>query len=84
MTRKMILTNGFRNSLDKIDRFHLGLVFKRIEKILEFPELGKPLHAPMHGFRSERIEKLRIIYMFDNDSVTFTFLNHRKHIYEMG
>ena len=55
---------------------------KRIGKILEMPELGKPLHAPLNNYKSERMEKHRIVYKVVGSTVVFAWLEHRKHVYE--
>ena len=72
----------FRKAYEKLDDRTKELVKKRIEKICSSPELGKPLHKPLQNFRSERIEKLRIVYTFDGHSVEFAWLDDRGHAYD--
>ena len=45
---------------------------KAIKKILERPELGKPLRYTFKGLRSERVGKFRIIYVIDGRKVKVT------------
>ncbi|OIO26165.1 hypothetical protein AUJ14_02580 [Candidatus Micrarchaeota archaeon CG1_02_55_22] len=66
----------------KLDRRRRELVFKKIEKILLNPELGKPLHAPLHDYKSERLENLRIIYKISEESVVFAWLDARGRVYK--
>ncbi len=72
----------FRKAYNKLDERTKGLVGKKIAKIGESPELGKPLHKPLQKFRSERIEKLRIVYTFDGQSVELAWLDDRSHAYD--
>lgn len=56
-------------------------VDKSIQKILDNPELGKPLAFELHGFRSERIGPFRLIYEMRGDVVVFHTFEHRKKVY---
>ena len=73
----------FEEALFKLDRNKRLLLLKRIEKILETPTLGKPLHAPLHGFRAERFENMRIVYSVNEATrtVTLVLLDYRKSVY---
>ncbi|MFH1750564.1 MAG: type II toxin-antitoxin system RelE/ParE family toxin [Candidatus Micrarchaeota archaeon] len=81
--RPFALTSEFENSLKKLDKNQQRLILKRMDKILEMPDLGKPLHAPMQNYRSERVEKFRIIYAVRGESIYFAFLANRKHVYDI-
>ncbi len=74
-------SDRFISDLKKLDRRQKILVFNRIEKIQSNPELGKPLHAPLNGFRSERLECYRIIYKYSGSTVEFAWLQHRDEVY---
>lgn len=71
----------FLDQAKKLDRHQRELIFYRIAKIQQQPELGKPLHAPLSGYRSERLEHWRIIYKITGNSVFFAWLEPRKHAY---
>lgn len=79
--RQPVFTPDFDKALQKLDSSIRKLVLKRIEKTLRNPELGKPLHAPLAGYFSERVLSYRIIYRFSAQTVTFTFLDHRDRVY---
>ncbi|MBI5177008.1 hypothetical protein HY995_02890 [Candidatus Micrarchaeota archaeon] len=64
-----------------LDKHQRELVYKRIGKILEAPQLGKPLHSPLHDYQSERLEKLRIIYKIVGQTVEFAWLDDRGHVH---
>ena len=72
----------FLDQVKKLDRHRKELIYKRIEKILAMPELGKPLHSPLSDYKSERLEKYRIIYKIKGEKIIFAWLDHRKHVYE--
>ena len=71
----------FLKEIRKLDKRQKELAYKRIEKILQNPGLGKPLHAPLSNYLSERIEKFRIIYKIQGKTVEFAWFEHRKHAY---
>jgi len=48
-------TKKFDKEFEKLDSFHQQLVLKKMQKVVEMPQLGKPLHRPMQNLRSERI-----------------------------
>lgn len=72
----------FKKVLKKLDPHTRRLVYKRIEKILKVPHLGKPLSWPFHGFCAERLENLRIVYKIEGNVVKFYFLEDRGRAYE--
>jgi mRNA-degrading endonuclease RelE of RelBE toxin-antitoxin system len=55
---------------------------KAVEKILERPELGKPLRYTFKGLRSERVGKFRIVYEIAGKFIIFHTFEHRKKIYK--
>jgi mRNA-degrading endonuclease RelE of RelBE toxin-antitoxin system len=68
-------------SLKKLDKSDADIVLKRMAKVLKNPELGKPLHSPLQGHRSERARNLRIVYKVEKGRIVFVFLGHRKEAY---
>jgi mRNA-degrading endonuclease RelE of RelBE toxin-antitoxin system len=75
-------TERFKKEYQKLDKRQQEIVKKKMQKILENPELGKPLHVPLQNFKSERIEKLRIIYTLEGKTIKFTWLDDRGHAYD--
>ena len=75
-------SDRFLQDVKKLDKHQRELVFKRIQKILANPQLGKPLHAPLHDYKSERLEKYRIIYKVVGNTVEFAWLDHRSRVYD--
>ncbi len=72
----------FKKQYKKLDPHQQELVKKKILKIVENPALGKPLHAPLQHYLSERIENLRIIYRVNDTTIQFAWLDDRGHVYE--
>jgi mRNA-degrading endonuclease RelE of RelBE toxin-antitoxin system len=79
--RSFSTTTAFDNQLKKLDSSIKSKIIKRMQKVIEKLELGKPLHAPLVNHFSERIEKYRIIYTFNQEQVTFVYLDHREKVY---
>lgn len=71
----------FKKEYKKLDRRQQELIDKKIQKIIELPGLGKPLRAPLQNFKSERIEKLRIIYTLEGKTIKFSWIDDRGHVY---
>ncbi len=71
----------FLQDYRKLDLAWKRKVDKVIDKITTRPELGKPLHSPLVGFRSERMGSARIVYFIKGDTVIFVYLKHRKEAY---
>ncbi len=81
MAHEFFTTPQFEKQLNKYDKRLKRIVIKKMEKIIEKPLLGKPLHKPLQNYRSERVEKLRIIYTIKEGKVCFVYLQHRKKVY---
>ena len=75
------ITPTFEKQFDKMDKRLQQLVLKKMDKVVRQPELGKPLHKPMQNRFGERVEKLRIIYTFAENHVTFLYFDHRDRVY---
>jgi len=71
----------FFNKLDNSSKIIVG---KKIEKLKQNPELGKPLTANLAGLWSLRIEKYRAIYQIKKEELIIFILKlgHRKGVYE--
>ena len=54
---------------------------KTIEKIIQNPEIGKPLRYKLAGLRSVRISSSRIIYKVEGERIILLKFGHRRNIY---
>ncbi|MEM5778547.1 MAG: type II toxin-antitoxin system RelE/ParE family toxin [Candidatus Aenigmatarchaeota archaeon] len=55
---------------------------KQIKKLIENPEIGKPLRHDMKGERSVHIKPFRLVYAFENDKLILLRFEHRKEVYK--
>lgn len=79
--RSFLTTPIFDKTLSKLDSAIQKQILKKMQKIVEMPELGKPLHASLANHFSERVWKYRIIYTFTPERVCFVYLGHRDVVY---
>ncbi len=78
----IILSREFENDIKKIkDKSLQNRIKKVVQKILEMPEVGKPLRYGLAGLRSARMSPFRIIYEVKGENVIFHKFDHRKTIY---
>ena len=80
--RKIILSQEFLKETKRLDSFLKGKLKKQINKILENPEIGKPLRY-LRGERSVYIHPFRLIYVYskNNNEIIFLKFGHRKDVY---
>ncbi len=75
-------SSKFKKQFKKLDERTRELVKKKLQKIIDSPQLGKPLHKPLQNFKSERLEKLRVIYTFNEGVIEFAWIDDRGHAYD--
>lgn len=78
---KPLFTEHFSKIYSKLDKNIKERVDKAIFKILEKPNLGKPLKYELAGLRSEHIGKFRILYEIKGNNIIFHSFEHRKKAY---
>ena len=74
-------TPVYDKQFDKLDKREQKIVLKKMDKVVEQPTLGKPMHKPLQNRKSERVENLRLIYKYEHDHVTFLYFDDRGHVY---
>lgn len=75
-------SDRFKKEYNRLDWQQKKLVAKKMTKIIQQPQLGKPLRAPLQNFKSERIENLRIIYTIEGSTIKFSWIDDRGHVYD--
>ena len=76
-------TELFLKEFEKIkDKSTKDKLIKHIDKILENPEIGKPLTHNLKGERSVHIKPFRLVYTFENDKIVLLRFEHRKEVYK--
>ncbi|MEI6842317.1 MAG: type II toxin-antitoxin system RelE/ParE family toxin, partial [Methanomicrobiales archaeon] len=64
----IVYTHEFRRGIKKVrDKAMQGKVKKIVQKIIDNPEVGKPLRYELEGLRSVRVPPFRILYELSGD-----------------
>jgi len=80
---KVTFTEGFEKQFKKIkDNLTKERIKKQIEKIIENPEVGKPLRYNLKGERTLYIKPYRLIYTINQDEIILLRFLHRQEVYE--
>ena len=58
-----------------------GRLEKDIKKIIEYPEIGKPISYAFNGDRTARIPPFRLIYAIKGNSLILLRFEHRGDVY---
>lgn len=79
---KIIPSNEFIRQTKHLDNFQREKLEKQIKKIIENPEIGKPLKY-RRGERTIYVNPFRLIYAYskDQDSLFLLKFEHRKSVY---
>lgn len=75
MAREVIRTENFIQQLRKLDKSYLDRVEKLIIKILNFPEIGKPMKHDRRGTREVYAPPFRLSYLYDSNRDILIFLD---------
>ncbi len=80
---KLIYTEEFKGDLRKIrDKKIQTRIKKIIQKIIDNPEIGKPLGYELFPLRSVKIPPFRVLYELKSDSIILHKFEHRKKVYK--
>lgn len=81
--KRVIRTKEFERNIRSIkDTQLLKRVKKQINKILDNPNLGKPLRYVLKGERTVYIKPYRLIYSVEGDKLFLLRFMHRKKVYK--
>ena len=64
-----------------VDKKVKGRLEKDIKKIIEYPEIGKPISYAFNGDRTARIPPFRLIYAIKGNSLILLRFEHRGDVY---
>ncbi len=80
MVKEVIWDKKFEATFKKIkDKTTKGHIIKQVKKIVENPEIGKPLRYGRKGEREVRVSGSRLIYSYIEDTLIFlSFIPHKK------
>ncbi len=75
-------THEFRREIRKVrDKSMQTKVRKIVEKIIDNPDVGKPLRYELIGLRSVRVPPFRILYEHTGDCLIFHTFEHQDTVY---
>jgi mRNA-degrading endonuclease RelE of RelBE toxin-antitoxin system len=81
--KEIVWTQKCEQDFKKIrDRATLEKLEKQIRRIIQFPEVGKPLRYCLRGESSIYIKPYRLIYKTENDKLILLRFEHRKEVYK--
>tara|TARA_Y100000310_G_scaffold342555_1_gene446287 strand:- start:1287 stop:1532 length:246 start_codon:yes stop_codon:yes gene_type:complete len=79
---ELIFSEEFKREFRKIkDKTTRLKIIKRLKKLSESPEVGKPLKYDLKNHCSVRVSPFRIIYRFEEDRIIINCFDHRKDVY---
>ncbi len=78
----VIYTEKFEKEFKKADSTVKIIALKQVQKIIQNPEIGKPLRYDLKGERTIYVKPFRIIYTFSNNTLYFLRFEHRKNVYD--
>ena len=85
MITKIVYTKEFDNNYKKLTHKNKSFedkVKKKIEKILDDPEIGVPKSHNLKGVRGVHVNPFVITYTIIEDSVVFITINHHDKAYD--
>lgn len=75
MVKEVIRTENFLRQLKKLDTSILERVEKLVIKILNDPEVGKPMRYDRKGTRELYVQPFRLNYVYDKQKDVLIFLD---------
>jgi mRNA-degrading endonuclease RelE of RelBE toxin-antitoxin system len=79
----VVFSKSFNKSIKKLNNASIKeTVKKHIIKIINSPEIGKPLRYNMRNERTVYVKPFRIIYSYSDETITFLVFEHRDYVYE--
>ncbi len=80
---EIIYTELFKKEFEKIkDNLLKDKIKKQLKKIIENPEIGKPLRYNLKGERTIYIKPYRLIYSFQENTIILLKFHHRDSVYD--
>ncbi len=80
MPYTVVFSEEFEEAFSRMDSSLRSLVAKKIEKIVQRPDGGKPLRRLPNCY-AERVEAFRIVYQIQNQTVLMIRIGNRSAVY---
>jgi len=77
---RIIPSNTFKKNIKRLNQFDRSKIEKQIKKIIENPNVGKPLKYK-RGERTLYVKPFRLIYAVRGDEIILLKFEHRKKVY---
>jgi len=77
---KITPSDAFKKNIKNLSQFDRDKLEKQIKKIIENPNVGKPLKYK-RGERSLYLKPFRLIYSIRGDEIILLKFGHRKNVY---
>jgi len=74
-------SNTFKKNIKRLNQFERDKLEKQIKKIIENPNVGKPLKYK-RGERSLYVKPFRLIYSRRGNEIILLKFGHRKNVYD--
>ena len=75
MVKEVIRTESFINRLKKLDKNYIERIEKLVIKIINNPEIGKPMRYDRKGTREVYASPFRLMYFYDKKKEILYFLD---------
>lgn len=80
---QIVWSDKFKKEVSKIKDSNLKeRLQNQIQKIVEYPELGKPLRYDLKGERTIYVKPYRLIYAYQGTVLYLLRFEHRKQVYK--
>ena len=81
--KEVIWSNTFENEVKKLKDGLIRIrIKKQIVRIVENPDIGKPLRFGLKGERTVYLKPFRIVYKIDNGILTLLRFEPRDNVYD--
>lgn len=74
MAKEIIRTDSFIRQLSKLDKSYINRVEKLAIKIIQNPEIGKPMKYDRKGTKELYVKPFRLSYAYDKEKDILFFL----------
>ena len=74
MVKEVVRTDTFIKQLSKFDKSYIDRIEKLIIKVINNPEIGKPMRYDRRGTREIYLKPFRLSYVYNNKEDVLYFL----------
>ena len=77
VVRQIFRSSVFEKEFKRQDNSLKQEIRKKMQKIYENPEIGKPLRHNLKGEREVYVRQFRLIYLYQSEELTFLKFRHK-------